>query len=99
MGGSVVAVLECQPGGGSETMVVMGAIEKVVRQRKAGEEGEEMRSRAKKLREMSWRATENGGSSYSFISTLVEGLSSYHLLQNCGIGSLCESLPVSVFSF
>ncbi|GMH02865.1 hypothetical protein Nepgr_004704 [Nepenthes gracilis] len=65
-------------------IVNQGANEKAVRQKKADEEAEEMRSRAKKLREMSWRATENGGSSYSCISTLVEGLSSYHLLLTCG---------------
>lgn len=53
------------------------AIEKAVRRVLVGEEAEEMRSRAKKLGEMAKRAVQEGGSSYSNLSALIEELGSY----------------------
>ena len=53
------------------------AIDKAVRQIMVGEEAEEMRSRAKKLREMAKRAVEDGGSSYSDLNVLIEELRSH----------------------
>ncbi|GMH16306.1 hypothetical protein Nepgr_018147 [Nepenthes gracilis] len=60
-------------------LVKQEAIEMALRQIMAGEAAEEMRSRAKKLKEMAWRSVEVGGSSYSDLSALIEELSSYHL--------------------
>lgn len=47
------------------------------RQLMASEEALEMRSRAKKLKEMAWKAMEEGGSSHSDLSALLQDLSSY----------------------
>ncbi|GMH13492.1 hypothetical protein Nepgr_015333 [Nepenthes gracilis] len=52
------------------------AIEKAVRQIMAGEEAEEMRNRANRLKEMALRTVEEGGSSYSDLSSLIEELCS-----------------------
>ncbi|KAJ6310494.1 hypothetical protein OIU76_015258 [Salix suchowensis] len=50
------------------------AIEKAIIQLMVGEEAEEMRNRAKVLKEMARRATEEGGSSYSDLTALLEEL-------------------------
>ncbi|KAK9287564.1 hypothetical protein L1049_015985 [Liquidambar formosana] len=52
-------------------------IEKAVTQLMAGEEAEEMRNRARALKEMARRATEEGGSSYSDLNALIDELRSY----------------------
>ncbi|GMN37676.1 hypothetical protein TIFTF001_007018 [Ficus carica] len=52
------------------------AVEKAVRRVMEGEEAEEMRGRAKKLREMAKRAVEEGGSSYCELSSLIAELKS-----------------------
>ncbi|GAB4852927.1 hypothetical protein Ancab_017124 [Ancistrocladus abbreviatus] len=56
-------------------IVERDAIEKAVRQIMVGEEAEEIRDRAEKLREMAWRAVEEGGSSYWELSALIQELS------------------------
>ncbi|GMH02860.1 hypothetical protein Nepgr_004699 [Nepenthes gracilis] len=53
------------------------AVEKAVRQIMVGEEAEEMRNRARKLKEMARRAVEEAGSSYSDLSALIQELSCY----------------------
>lgn len=55
------------------------ALEKAVRRVMEGEEAEEMRGRAKRLREMAKRAVEPGGSSYCQLSSLTEQLRSLGL--------------------
>lgn len=49
-------------------------IEKAVNEIMVGDRAEEMRSRAKVLEKMAKRAVENGGSSYSDLSALIEEL-------------------------
>nr|WOB18973.1 Bet5OGT [synthetic construct]CAB56231.1 betanidin-5-O-glucosyltransferase [Cleretum bellidiforme] len=61
-----------------EDVIKAEDIEKAVREVMVGEEGEERRRRAKKLKEMAWRAIEEGGSSYSDLSALIEELKGYH---------------------
>ncbi|KAM7474107.1 hypothetical protein LguiB_021350 [Lonicera macranthoides] len=51
-------------------------VEKVVKTIMVEEEGEEMRRRAKELKEKATRAIEEGGSSYNDLSALIEELSS-----------------------
>ncbi|KAJ0247286.1 UDP-glucosyl transferase 73B2 [Hirschfeldia incana] len=51
-------------------------VDKAVREVMAGEEAEEMRSRAKKLAEMAKAAVEEGGSSYNDLSSFIEEFSS-----------------------
>lgn len=52
------------------------ALENAVRRVMEGEEAEEMRGRARKLAQMAKRAVEEGGSSYSQLSALLEELNS-----------------------
>lgn len=54
-----------------------GQIEEALRQVMEGEEAFDMRTRAKKLREMAWKAVEEGGSSHSDLSALLQDLRSY----------------------
>ncbi|GMH02863.1 hypothetical protein Nepgr_004702 [Nepenthes gracilis] len=61
----------------ASAIVKQEAIEKAVRQIMVGEEAEEIRSRAKKLKEMARKAVEEGGSSYSDLSALIQELSCY----------------------
>ncbi|KAM5549330.1 hypothetical protein ABKV19_000646 [Rosa sericea] len=60
----------------SEASVKREAIEKAVTEIMVGDEAEEMRSRAKALREMASRAVEEGGSSYRDLTALIEELKS-----------------------
>ena len=48
------------------------AVEKAITQIMMGEEAEEMRNRAKKLGETTWKAVEEGGSSCSDFNALIE---------------------------
>ncbi|GAB4838714.1 hypothetical protein Ancab_028257 [Ancistrocladus abbreviatus] len=57
------------------------AIKKAVREIMTGEEAEQRRNRAKKLKEMAWKAVGEGGSSYSDLGSLVEELSSHNVLK------------------
>ncbi|PRQ23115.1 putative flavonol 3-O-glucosyltransferase [Rosa chinensis] len=59
-----------------EESVKREAIEKAVAEIMVGDEAEEMRSRAKALREMASRAVEEGGSSYRDLTALIEELKS-----------------------
>nr|BAG71127.1 glucosyltransferase [Phytolacca americana]BAH05017.1 glucosyltransferase [Phytolacca americana] len=61
-----------------EDVIKKDAIEKALREIMVGDEAEERRSRAKKLKEMAWKAVEEGGSSYSDLSALIEELRGYH---------------------
>ncbi|PQQ08353.1 hypothetical protein Pyn_16477 [Prunus yedoensis var. nudiflora] len=60
-----------------EASVKRDAIEKAVAQVMVGDEAEEMRSRARGLRELARRAIEKGGSSYSDLNALIEELRSH----------------------
>ena len=60
----------------SEASVKREAIEKAVTEIMVGDEAEEMRSRAKALREMASRAVEEDGSSFSDLTALIEELRS-----------------------
>ncbi|PON88097.1 UDP-glucuronosyl/UDP-glucosyltransferase, partial [Trema orientale] len=57
-------------------------IEKAVKEIMVGERSEEMRSRAKALGEMARSAVEEGGSSYSDLSNLIQELRSQHSKQD-----------------
>ncbi|OAY45578.1 scopoletin glucosyltransferase [Manihot esculenta] len=57
--------------------VTTEAIEKAITELMVGKEAKEMRSRAKKLGEMATQAVEEGGSSYSNLSALVEEVRSH----------------------
>ncbi|XP_034229514.1 UDP-glucose flavonoid 3-O-glucosyltransferase 7-like [Prunus dulcis] len=59
-----------------EASVERDAIEKAVAQVMVGDEAEEMRSRARGLRELARRDIEKGGSSYSDLNALIEELRS-----------------------
>ncbi|KAL6270456.1 hypothetical protein ACE6H2_027367 [Prunus campanulata] len=59
-----------------EASVKRDAIEKAVAQVMVGDEAEEMRSRARALGEMARRAVEEGGSSFSDLTALIEELRS-----------------------
>ncbi|CAB4320869.1 unnamed protein product [Prunus armeniaca] len=59
-----------------EASVKREAIEKAVTEIMVGYEAEEIRSRAKALREMARRAVEEGGSSFSDLTALIEELKS-----------------------
>ncbi|XP_008236570.1 PREDICTED: UDP-glucose flavonoid 3-O-glucosyltransferase 7-like, partial [Prunus mume] len=59
-----------------EASVKREAIEKAVTEIMVGDEAEEIRSRAKALREMARRAVEEGGSSFSDLTALIEELKS-----------------------
>ncbi|XP_059651072.1 scopoletin glucosyltransferase-like [Cornus florida] len=51
------------------------AIEKAVKEIMVGEEAEERRRRARTLKEMAWKAVEEGGSSYTDLKALIRELS------------------------
>ncbi|XP_059652917.1 scopoletin glucosyltransferase-like [Cornus florida] len=53
------------------------AIEKAVKEIMAGEEAEERRRRARTLKEMAWKAVEEGGSSYTDLNALIKEVSAY----------------------
>ncbi|KAH0977514.1 hypothetical protein GBA52_027233 [Prunus armeniaca] len=74
-------------GKGKEASVKRDAIEKAVAQVMVGDEAEEMRSRARGLRELARRAIEKGGSSYSDLNALIEELRGEEESQ-CEEGSL-----------
>ncbi|KAM1264830.1 hypothetical protein ACFX2J_034594 [Malus domestica] len=57
-----------------EASVKREAIEKAITQVMVGDEADELRSRAKALEEMARRAVEEGGSSFSDLTALVEEL-------------------------
>ncbi|KAI4295679.1 hypothetical protein L6164_035696 [Bauhinia variegata] len=57
-------------------------IEKAVKELMVGEKAEEMRKRAKALGEKASSAVEQGGSSYSDTSALIEELKNYRTLEN-----------------
>ncbi|CAB4290546.1 unnamed protein product [Prunus armeniaca] len=59
-----------------EASVKRDAIEKAVAQVMVGDKAEEMRSRARALGEMARRAVEEGGSSFSDLTALIEELRS-----------------------
>lgn len=60
-----------------ENVVKRDAIEKALREIMVGEDAEERRSRAKKLKEMAWKAVEAGGSSYCDLTALINELRNY----------------------
>ncbi|XP_062024890.1 UDP-glucose flavonoid 3-O-glucosyltransferase 7-like [Rosa rugosa] len=60
----------------SEASVQMEAIEKAVTEIMVGDEAEEMRSRVKELGEIGSKAVEEGGSSFSDLTALIEELRS-----------------------
>ncbi|KAL6209819.1 hypothetical protein ACLB2K_020758 [Fragaria x ananassa] len=60
----------------SEASVKREAIEKAVTEIMVGDEAKEMRKRSKALKEMASRAVEEGGSSYSDLTALIEELKS-----------------------
>ncbi|PQQ13820.1 hypothetical protein Pyn_29949 [Prunus yedoensis var. nudiflora] len=70
-----------------EASVKRDTIEKAVAQVMVGDEAEEMRSRARGLRELARRAIEKGGSSYSDLNALIEELRGEEESQ-CEEGSL-----------
>ncbi|KAF3545149.1 hypothetical protein DY000_02010004 [Brassica cretica] len=78
----VTQVLRTGVSVGSNKHAIMGDfisrenVEKAVKEVLAGEEAEEMRSRAKKLAEMAKAAVEEGGSSFNDISNFMEEFSS-----------------------
>nr|BBC62105.1 glucosyltransferase 4 [Nemophila menziesii] len=47
-----------------------------------GEEALEMRIRAKSLKEMAWKAVEEGGSSYNDLTSLIDGVKAYRSQSN-----------------
>lgn len=53
-------------------------IEEAIKKVMAGEEAEEMRKRAGDLKDMAWKAVEEGGSSYKGFSDLLRELRSFH---------------------
>jgi len=61
----------------TEYMVKWDSIEKALREIMGGEEAEEVRNRAKTLKEIAWKAVEEGGSSYSDLSALINELRVY----------------------
>lgn len=63
--------------GSNERVIGREDIKKTVRRIMVGEEAEEMRERAKALKEMASKAVEEGGSSYSDLNALIQELSSY----------------------
>ncbi|XP_021853724.1 scopoletin glucosyltransferase [Spinacia oleracea] len=60
-----------------EDMIKGEAVEMALREIMDGKEVEEMRNRANKLKEMAWKAVEEGGSSYSDLSALINELRNY----------------------
>uniref|UniRef100_A0A803LGZ2 Glycosyltransferase n=1 Tax=Chenopodium quinoa TaxID=63459 RepID=A0A803LGZ2_CHEQI len=62
-----------------EYLIKQEAIEKALTEIMVGKEAEERRTRAKKLKEMSRKSVEEGGSSYSDLSALINELRDYHL--------------------
>ncbi|KNA20576.1 hypothetical protein SOVF_051170 [Spinacia oleracea] len=60
-----------------EYLINQDAIQKALTEIMVGKEAEERRNRAKKLKEMAWKAVEEGGSSQSEITTLIKELRSY----------------------
>nr|AUR26628.1 UDP-glucosyltransferase 73A22 [Centella asiatica] len=54
------------------------AVEAAVKRVMVGDEAEEMRNRAKELKEMAKRAVGEGGSSYSSLDDLIKELETYH---------------------
>ncbi|KAL7206477.1 hypothetical protein ACSBR2_019234 [Camellia fascicularis] len=59
--------------GGIEREEIAKAVKRVI----VGEEAEEMRSRARELKELAKKAIEEGGSSHSDLNSLIQELSSY----------------------
>ncbi|KAJ4956697.1 hypothetical protein NE237_013480 [Protea cynaroides] len=73
--GMSVGTMEYQRVGGEKALVKREVIMKVVEQLMGvGEEAEQMRSRARELKEMAERAFEEGGSSYADLTALIEEL-------------------------
>ncbi|XP_074275550.1 scopoletin glucosyltransferase-like [Silene latifolia] len=57
-----------------EDLINQDAIEKALKEIMVGEKAHEMRNRAKKLKDMAWRAVEEGGSSYNDLNSLINEL-------------------------
>nr|BBQ05018.1 chalcononaringenin 2'-O-glucosyltransferase [Dianthus caryophyllus] len=53
------------------------AIEKALKEIMEGEKAEEMRNKARQLKEMAWKAVEEGGSSYNDLTALISELRNY----------------------
>ncbi|KMT01176.1 hypothetical protein BVRB_9g224280 [Beta vulgaris subsp. vulgaris] len=63
---------DCKPC--EEYVVKKNDIEKALREVMEGNEAEERRTRAKEYKEMAWKALQEGGSSYSDLSALIDEL-------------------------
>ncbi|XP_074275534.1 scopoletin glucosyltransferase-like [Silene latifolia] len=61
-----------------EDLISREVIETALREITEGDAAEEMRQRAKQLKEKAWKAVAEGGSSYSDLSALINELRSYH---------------------
>ncbi|XP_074278874.1 scopoletin glucosyltransferase-like [Silene latifolia] len=61
-----------------EDVIRREVIETVLREMTEGDVVEEMRQRAKQLKDKAWNAVAEGGSSYSDLSALINELRSYH---------------------
>lgn len=63
-----------------EDIIKRDFIAKALREVMEGEEAQERRNKAKKLKELAWNAVQEGGSSYCELSALINELRSYHAL-------------------
>ncbi|KAK9677714.1 hypothetical protein RND81_11G161600 [Saponaria officinalis] len=61
-----------------DDLISQEAIETAVREIMDGEKADEMRLRAKQLKKKAWKAVEEGGSSYTDLSALINDLRNYH---------------------
>ncbi|XP_074278875.1 scopoletin glucosyltransferase-like [Silene latifolia] len=61
-----------------EELISREVIEAALREITEGDAAEEMRQRAKQLKDKAWKAVAEGGSSYSDLSALIDELRSYH---------------------
>ncbi|XP_074278873.1 scopoletin glucosyltransferase-like [Silene latifolia] len=61
----------------SDDLIQREAIETALREITERDAAEDMRQRAKQLKDMAWKAVAEGGSSYSDLSALIDGLRSY----------------------
>ncbi|KAL9244919.1 hypothetical protein vseg_018633 [Gypsophila vaccaria] len=60
-----------------EDLIRQDAIETALTEIMVGEKAEEMRNKAKQLKEMAWKAVEEGGSSYNDLTALINELRDY----------------------
>ncbi|KAL9233503.1 hypothetical protein vseg_008492 [Gypsophila vaccaria] len=54
-----------------EDLISQDAIEMALTEIMVGEKAEEMRNKAKQLKEMAWKAVEEGGASYNDLTALI----------------------------